>query len=90
MVEYIDRHSLKNDGHLCYHDDKGNVFYEVDHAPIIDAVEVVRCNDCQYWQDKNSAGTQGICLCGEKDMNYGGEFYPLANDYCSYGERRNT
>ncbi len=50
-----------------------------------DVVEVVRCKDCEYWQDKNSKGTQGVCLCGEKDMNYGGEFYPFANDFCSYG-----
>ena len=50
-----------------------------------DVAEVVRCKDCQYWQDKNSKGTQGICLCGEKDVNYGGEFYPFANDFCSYG-----
>lgn len=53
-----------------------------------DLVEVVRCKNCQYWQDKNSKRTQGICLCGEKDMNYGGEFYPLANDFCSYGKSR--
>ena len=51
-------------------------------------VEVVRCKDCQYWQDKNSKGTQGICLCGKKDMNYSGEFYPFENDFCSYGERK--
>ena len=42
MAEYIDRHALKNDGHVCWHDGKGNVFYEVDHAPIADVVEVVR------------------------------------------------
>ena len=48
-------------------------------------VEITRCKDCQYWQYTNSKGTQGICLCGEKDMNYGGELYPFANDFCSYG-----
>ena len=53
-----------------------------------DVVEVVRCEYCEYWQDKNSKGTQGICLCDEKDMNYGGEFYPFANDFCSYGKRK--
>ena len=50
-----------------------------------ESVEITRCKDCQYWQDKNSKGTQGICLCGEKDMNYGGEFYPFVNDFYSYG-----
>lgn len=57
-------------------------------ATAIDFVEVVRCKDCIYWKDKNSKGTQGICLCGEKDMNYGCEFYPFANDFCSYGKPR--
>lgn len=35
-----------------------------------DVVEVVRCKDCEYWQSKNSKDTQGVCLCGDKDMNY--------------------
>lgn len=52
---------------------------------MVELVEITKCKDCQYWQDKNSKGTQGICLCGEKDMNYGGEFYPFENDFCSYG-----
>ena len=48
-------------------------------------VEITRCKDCQYWQYTNSKGTQGVCLCGEKDMNYGAELYPFANDFCRYG-----
>ena len=40
MAEYIERHALKNDGHLCWHDGKGNVYYEVDHAPTADVEEV--------------------------------------------------
>ena len=50
-----------------------------------DVVEVVRCKDCEYYEPKNSIGTQGICNCGEMEMNYGGKFYPFANDFCSYG-----
>ena len=57
----------------------------IQDVPTADVVEVVRCKDCEYWQDKNSKSTQGVCLCGEKNMNYGGEFYPFANDFCSYG-----
>lgn len=56
--------------------------------PAADAVPVVRCKDCKYFEPKNSLETQGVCMCGEKEMNYGGEFYPFADDYCSYGERR--
>jgi len=39
--EYIERNALKNDGHSCWHDGKGNVYYEVDHAPAADVVEVM-------------------------------------------------
>lgn len=51
-----------------------------------DFVIVTRCKDCKYYQQKNSLGTQGICVCGEKDMNYSSEFYPYKNDFCSYAE----
>ena len=53
-----------------------------------DVVKVVRCCECVYWESKNSINSQGVCNCGNKEMNYGGEFYPLRNDFCSYGERK--
>lgn len=59
----------------------------IENAPTADVAEVIRCKDCIYYEPKNSLGTQGICQCEEKEMNYGGEFYPLQNDYCSYGKR---
>lgn len=40
MARYIDVDALKNDGHICYHDGKGNTYYEVDHAPTADVAEV--------------------------------------------------
>ena len=62
--------------------------HSIDAMPTVDAVSVVRCKDCVYFNAKNSLETQGICMCGEKEMNYGGEFYPFADDFCSYGERK--
>ena len=38
-----------------------------------DMVEVVRCKDCKWWQ-KNAQ------RCGDRKM--------FADDYCSYGERK--
>ena len=46
----------------------------------------IRCKNCEYYEPRNSIGTQGTCNCGEMEMNYGGEFYPLHTDFCSYGE----
>lgn len=57
-------------------------------ATAVDFVEVVRCKDCKYWDTRGSKDIQGICECGQKDTYYGSEFYPFADDYCSYGERR--
>ena len=63
----------------------------VEDTPIAaNVVEVVRCKDCEYWQSKNSKDTQGVCLCGDKDMNYGGEFYPFASDFCSYAQKKES
>ena len=59
----------------------------IEETPTADVVEVVRCKDCKYYEPKNSLGTQGICMCGEKEMNYSGEFYPYETDFCSYGKR---
>ena len=85
MDEYVRRKSLKERfRHVLVMGNDG-IMKLIDKEPCADVVEVVRCKDCKYWQDKNSKRTQGICLCGEKDMNYGGEFYPFANDFCSYG-----
>lgn len=56
--------------------------------PTIDAVPVVYCKDCKHFRQRNKNSANGICLCEERDMNYGAEFYPLVDDYCSYGERK--
>lgn len=53
-------------------------------APIVDAVPVVRCKDCLYW---NSA----IGFCHQNSQYYnGGESWDIyqPDDFCSRGERR--
>lgn len=55
------------------------MFHEIDDAPTIDAVEVVRCKDCRWWQD-DYMGTWCGRLSGVRSTN--------ADDYCSWGERR--
>ena len=43
-----------------------------------DVVEVVRCKDCQYWTGEDY---DGCCIRNGLATRY-------ANDYCSYGERK--
>ena len=45
--------------------------------PTADVVEVVRCEDCRYWENRFD-----VMVCNLTDGMKG------ASDYCSYGERR--
>ena len=46
-----------------------------------DAVSVVRCKYCKYWQDNNNGYPHEECRWGHGET-------PDENDFCSYGERR--
>lgn len=57
------------------------IYDVIANAPTVDAVEVVRCKDCKYWE------------CGkdyEPYCNHWGNMMSDTNaeDFCSYGERR--
>ena len=57
----------------------------IDDAPTIDAVPVVRCQECKRWDDNPDSygkddGPKGKCL---KTFE---ETYP--DDFCSYGQRK--
>ena len=54
---------------------------EIDNAPTIDAVQVVRCKDCKWWT-KQEASIQGRCaLAG---------IYPTGGWYCGNGKREDN
>ena len=50
--------------------------------PTVDAVEVVRCKDCEHGQSYNMFGSR-YCL-KHNDVAV------RDNDFCSYGERKDT
>ena len=54
---------------------------DVENAPAVDAVEVVRCKDCVYWP-KAKVNRKGFLICPASGMEI------TATDFCSYGERR--
>lgn len=51
----------------------------VDEQKTIDAVEVMRCKDCKYWQDNNGGYPHDECRWGNGET-------PDPDDFCSYGE----
>lgn len=54
------------------------------NAPTVDAVPVVRCKDCQ-WVDR-----PGCCPLHLSNLTEGGEALPKKDDFCSYGERKES
>ena len=67
---------------------KENCLAEIDAAPTVDAVPVVRCRECQHWKPTGSKAGNSF-----SDMEYigGCEFTKYCrreSDFCSYGERK--
>ena len=72
---YIDM-DMKGAEHLLVHD----VLHHVWEAPAIDAVPVVRCKDCRFY-DTPKNFKKPYCIRGAYVK-------VTADDYCSKGERR--
>lgn len=82
MKEYIDRSELiKVIGTDTAPFTTSMVFRHIRNTPAADVVEVVRCKDCQFWQDNNGGYPHPECRWGKDET-------PDADDYCSFGERR--
>ena len=47
----------------------------------LNAVPIIRCKDCKYWQDNNDGYPHEECRWGHGET-------PDEDDFCSYGERR--
>ena len=94
MAEYIEREALMRrikeihcaecDSYhgvrcrACWVDDTLDY---IDSEPAADVAPVVRCKDCKYWQDNNDGYPHEECRWGHGET-------PDANDFCSYGERK--
>lgn len=61
--------------------DEDTILDLVDSVPTVDAVPVVRCKDCKYWQGNNDDYPHEECRWGHGET-------PDADDFCSYGERK--
>lgn len=87
MVDLIDRAALLEA--LEYDPEKRAIvqpkstFGIILSAPVVDAVEVVRCKDCEYWMYEYD--DVGLCCADAPDID-GVERTAL--NYCSTGERR--
>ena len=72
LAKFIDYGHLNNPDEKLY--SENDIREMIDMMPNIDAVPVIRCKDCKYW---NGAG---------KYCDY--EMTGLEEDYCSWAERK--
>lgn len=61
------------------------IYNAVNNALTVDAVPVVRCKDCEHWNDDPDTygaddGPKGKCMKSFETM--------CGDDFCSYGERK--
>lgn len=57
-----------------------SVVFDINDAPTVDAVPVVRCRDCEYAKNAK-VNKKGFRICPASHMEI------VDDDYCSYGER---
>ena len=73
--------------------DSGRMFdadyfiWTVDHAPTIDAVPVIRCKDCKYYEPDLYANPWGVCCHREWIVNDTGHGVD-EDGYCYRAERK--
>ena len=59
---------------------------DLESEPLVDAVEVVRCKDCRYYD--NSEGIEW-CAINSRFSPDGTDWHSFPEDgYCSYGEKK--
>lgn len=64
---------------------------EIECAPTVDAVPVIRCKDCKYWQyhDEGDFGiTYGECNSPQWYHTTSNGIETTGDDYCSRAERK--
>lgn len=67
----------------------------VDEAPTVDAVPVVRCQDCKHSREQNKDEKKylvdGVLICTSCDATAEDGWNPvLPEHFCSYGERKDN
>lgn len=88
--EYISREAALRE---CQYDADGYVTQGIKTIPAADVVPVVRCKDCDLWNEWDHAGRESLgnfrCSCAYWTTEDGPTlFYTAPTDFCSYGERK--
>lgn len=86
MKRLIDANALKKEAWPERYTGEGIIYVEdVDKAPTVDAVEVVRCKDCKYFVQGEPYDP---CECMKWMVKFG-VAYTTPDGYCHKAERKN-
>ena len=58
--------------------------------PTVDAVEVVRCEECLHYVSPDDGDFLGLCTSGILAVSNNGQIYPGRAFFCPYGERKDN
>lgn len=61
---------------------------DIDEAQTVDAVEVVRCRDCKWYMPGDLFTDIMFCHRLKKENGKPAKYNYCADDFCSYGERK--
>ena len=61
---------------------------DIENAPTVDAVKVVRCRDCKWYMPGDLFKDIMFCHRLKKDNGKPAKYNYCADDFCSYGERK--
>ena len=78
LIDFIDCGHLRNPLEACF--SERDVVDMLESRPTIDAVDVVRCKGCEAYQP--TEGGKPLCVVHQTAV--------YADDYCSYGERKES
>lgn len=94
MVDYISKEYIKEHIEACwingrpkYAPELHEVLSWVDDAPSEDVQPVVRCRNCEHWDDM-----YGTCYCEDFEVHcqdyYIGDMHTEPDFFCGFGERK--
>lgn len=90
LFDFILELSRTNAGREAYAVSKALAM--VQHIPVADVVEVVRCMECELWNDWDHSGRKEfgnfVCSCACWSNEDGYVVYTAPEDYCIHGERK--
>ena len=62
-----------------------DVIVSIENSPAADVTQVVRCKDCDLWNEWDKHGI--VCSCAQWSGEGGHVVYTEPDDFCSYGNK---